>query len=72
MRATYQHRDSIDQTELQKLLAEQPGPCVSIFMPILYHGGAEMRTEPLRLKQLLEQAEEQLLENKSDRSHVVL
>ncbi|MFN8488716.1 MAG: hypothetical protein U0350_14035 [Caldilineaceae bacterium] len=61
MRATYQHRDNLDQAELQRLLTEQPGPCVSIFMPILYAGGPEIQTEPLRLKQLLEEAEEQLL-----------
>lgn len=61
MRTTYPYRDSISQDELQRLLAEQAGPCVSIFMPILYHGGAEMQTEPMRLKQLLEQAQAQLL-----------
>jgi hypothetical protein len=53
--------DLLGQAEQQILLAEREGPTVSLYMPILAHGGAELQAEPLSLKQLLVQAEAQLL-----------
>ncbi|HMN29357.1 MAG TPA: hypothetical protein PKE45_14500 [Caldilineaceae bacterium] len=60
MRTSYKHIDILDQNEVQKLIAERQGPCVSLYMPIAAHGGVELQAEPMRLKRLLEQAAEQL------------
>ena len=49
----------VDQTELKTLLKDQEKPTVSIFMPA-YQKGREVRQNPIRLKNLLKQAEEQL------------
>jgi hypothetical protein len=61
MRASYKQMDFLGQAELQLLVAERQAPCVSLYLPIAYHGGAELQAEPLRLKRLLAQAEAQLL-----------
>jgi hypothetical protein len=60
MHTSYKHIDILDQNELHKLIAEQQGPCVSLYLPIPEHGGVELTAEPLRLKRLLEQAAERL------------
>ena len=45
------------RTDLQDLLAERPGPCVSIYMPT-GHGGSEQ--DPVRFGNLLDEAEDRL------------
>jgi hypothetical protein len=61
MRASYKHMDFLGPVEQTQLTAAQPGPCVSIYLPIAAHGGVEVQAEPLRLRQLLAQAEAKLL-----------
>lgn len=51
----------LSQAELRTLLEQQAGPCVSLFLPT-HRKGPETRQDPIRLKNLLGQAEEQLLE----------
>lgn len=47
--------------EMKILMEERPGWCVSLFMPT-HRIGADTRQDPIRLKNLLRQAEEQLIE----------
>jgi len=47
--------------ELKILMAERPGWCVSLFMPT-HRRGEETRQDPIRLRNLLRQAEEQLID----------
>ena len=51
---TFNHR------ELKRLLAEGPGPCVSIYMTA-YAPGSDGPQNPIRLKNLLQQAHNQLV-----------
>lgn len=60
MRASYKHMDFLGRAEMELLASERPTPSVSLYMPIAYHGGAELQAEPLRLRRLLAQAEAQL------------
>ena len=48
------------QAELRSVLTESQAPAVSIFLPT-HRAGQEMRQDPIRLKNLLKQAEEQLI-----------
>jgi hypothetical protein len=48
------------QAELKSVLAESKAPAVSIFVPT-YRLGQEVRQNPIQLKNLLKQAEEQLI-----------
>ena len=48
------------QSQLRSLLAESQGPAVSIFMPT-HRAGQEIRQDPIRLKNLVKQAEQQLI-----------
>jgi hypothetical protein len=50
----------ISKTELKQLADTRQGWCVSIYMPT-HPAGPEMRQDPIRLKNLLEQAEERLV-----------
>lgn len=50
--------DEVGQESLRDLV-NASGPCVSIFLPT-HRGGAETTQDPVRLKNLLRQAEEQL------------
>jgi hypothetical protein len=47
--------------ELKTLVAEHPGPCVSIYMPT-HRSGEDTRQDPIRFKNLLRKAEEQLVQ----------
>jgi len=51
----------LSKTELKTLIEQAERPCVSLFLPT-HRGGAETRQDPIRLKNLLGQAEEQLPE----------
>lgn len=46
--------------ELKELVQKQGGPCVSIFMPT-HRAGAEVQQNPIRLKNLLRESEQQLV-----------
>jgi len=48
------------QSELRSMLAESQGPAVSIFVPT-HRAGQEIRQDPIRLKNLVRQAEQQLI-----------
>lgn len=50
--------DEVGQESLRNLVSTS-GPCVSMFLPT-HRGGAETNQDPVRLKNLLRQAEEQL------------
>jgi len=45
--------------DLETLLAERAGPCVSLYLPT-HRTGREMQQDPIRLKNLLRQAEHEL------------
>jgi hypothetical protein len=51
---------SATQAELRSVLAESQTPAVSIFVPT-YRAGQEVRQNPIRLKNLVKQEEEQLI-----------
>jgi hypothetical protein len=51
----------LSKEELRTLVADHPGPCVSIYMPT-HRSGEETRQDPIRFKNLLRKAEEQLIE----------
>jgi hypothetical protein len=52
--------DLLPGTELDKLTGKPRGACVSIFLPT-HRAGAETRQDPIRLKNLLDEAEERLV-----------
>ncbi|MGV2827345.1 baeRF7 domain-containing protein [Myxosarcina sp. GI1(2024)] len=51
----------LSKSELENLLSETSKPCISIYMPA-EKAGAETRQNPIRFKNLIGQAEEQLVE----------
>ncbi len=53
------HIDIVKRDDLEALLTKREGPCVSIFMPT-ERKGAEIQQNPIRLKNLIAQAEKQL------------
>jgi hypothetical protein len=59
MRAAFKHMDLLSQQTWQTLLAEQAGPCLSLFMPV-YPMNVKTHDEPLHLRHLLATAENQL------------
>lgn len=61
MRPAKQHMDLLTEESLRGLLAEQTEACVSIFLPT-HLMGAETQQDPIRLKNLLREAEKQLTE----------
>jgi hypothetical protein len=50
----------LPREELKTLMMKQEGFCVTLYMPT-HRGGAEVQQNPIRLKNLLRQAEEKLL-----------
>jgi hypothetical protein len=54
--------DLLPRGELEKLVEECGGPCVSIFLPT-HRTGTETQQDPIRLKNLLGEAREDLLAN---------
>lgn len=52
-----------------RLLAERPGPCVSLYMPT-HRYGIEIQQDPIRLDNLLDRAEERLAERGVEASTV--
>jgi hypothetical protein len=48
--------------DLMELISEQKGICVSIYMPT-HRAGSETQQDPIRLKNLLKEAEEVFLVN---------
>lgn len=53
--------DSLTQDDLEMLIAERTGPCISIFMTT-HPSGREGENDPLRLTQLVDRAEARLVE----------
>jgi hypothetical protein len=51
---------SISKDEMKVLMNTQNPPCISLFMPT-YRAGAEIQQNQIRLRNLLRQAEEELL-----------
>jgi hypothetical protein len=51
--------DALTREDLKGLMAKQEGPCASMFMPT-HRAGPQIRQDPIRLKNLVRQAEEQL------------
>jgi hypothetical protein len=49
----------LPREELKTLMIQQEGSCVTLYMPT-HRGGAEVQQNPIRLKNLLRQAEEKL------------
>ena len=47
--------DLLPRRELEGLILEREGPCVSIFLPT-HRAGAETQQDPIRLKNLLGEA----------------
>jgi hypothetical protein len=52
--------NTLSKSELKRLMAYQNNPCISIFLPTHRKAGPEMQQDPLRLKNLLHQAEHML------------
>jgi len=50
----------LTRNNLKSLMEIHQGPCVSIFMP-MHRSGAEIQQDPIRLKNLLQEAEELLI-----------
>lgn len=57
---------AVSHDDLRQLRQEATSPCISLFMPT-HRGGAEVQQDPIRLRNLLRQAEEQLEERGVDR-----
>ena len=51
----------LSRRDLKALMAYQNNPCISIFLPTHRKAGPEMQQNPLRLKNLLHQAQDLLL-----------
>jgi hypothetical protein len=51
---------NLNRDKLKKLMEKHEGPCVSIFMP-MHRFGDETRQNPIRFKNLLREAEEELI-----------
>lgn len=62
------HMDLVTRRDLESLLQNDEGPCISIFMPT-HRVGPDFRQDPIRLKNLLGQAEEELVEQGMRRPH---
>ena len=50
------------RNELRALMEQPLGPCISLFLPA-YRAGAEVQQNPLRLRNLIREAEHHLLLN---------
>ena len=57
------HMDFVKTDDLEALLVKREGPCVSMFMPT-ERVGAEVQQNPIRLKNMIAQAEDSLIETK--------
>ncbi len=53
--------DLFSRAELEKLMEEPEGTCISIFLPT-HRAGRETQQDPIRFKNLLREAEERLME----------
>jgi len=53
---------SLSKDELKTLMNKQKAPCISLFMPT-YRTGAELQQNQIRLRNLLREAEEKLLDS---------
>lgn len=53
--------DRIRRSDLEQLVAPRKGPCVSIFLP-MHLTGREGMSDPVRLRELADRAEERLIE----------
>lgn len=51
----------LSQQELQSVIEQSQGPCVSLFLPT-HRAGPDIQQDPIRLKNLVRQAEAQLIE----------
>lgn len=51
----------LSKTELETLIVQPDGPCVSLYMPT-HRAGDQIRQDPVVLKNLLDEAEQQLIE----------
>lgn len=61
MRVTYKDLDRFDKEELEILLREREGPCVSLFLPITVVSNREWQAEALVLRNLINQAKTRLV-----------
>jgi hypothetical protein len=52
----------LSKEELRTLVADHPGPCVSIYMPT-HRSGEGTRQDPIRFRNLLRKAEEELIQS---------
>ena len=52
--------DVLTRNNLNLLMAVHKGPCVSVFMP-MHRSGPETQQDPIRLKNLIREAEERLV-----------
>jgi hypothetical protein len=59
--------ETLSQAELKALVDSSEAPCVSIFIPT-HRAGADIQQDPIRLKNLLRQAEERLQQDWAMRS----
>jgi hypothetical protein len=50
----------LTRNNLNLLMAVHKGPCVSVFMP-MHRSGPETQQDPIRLKNLIREAEERLI-----------
>jgi hypothetical protein len=54
------HMNVLTRNNLKLLMAVHKGPCVSVFMP-MHRSGPETQQDPIRLKNLIREAEERLI-----------
>jgi hypothetical protein len=54
------HMNVLTRNNLNLLMAVHKGPCVSVFMP-MHRSGPETQQDPIRLKNLIREAEERLI-----------
>ena len=54
--------ESMSKDDLELLLSKHNGPCMSIFMPT-HFTGPDIRQDPIRLKNILHQAEQKIIES---------
>jgi len=53
--------DVFDDSELRRLTSEEVGPCVTVYLPT-HVSGEQGQQDPVRLKNLLQRAEEQFVD----------
>lgn len=62
--------NTLSYSELKLLMEQQDSQCISIFLPTHRKAGVEMQQDPLRLRNLLREAERLLLVRNSDTTQI--